>query len=111
MSTGNDCLAATSSQIDAESPVGMPRMCEMNEPDSPLSAALRRLGAIAPRSAPPALGDMLKDEFRRYHVRRQRERNARILLAAACLAASAGTFLILRPRPSNTAATHEPPQI
>jgi hypothetical protein len=27
------------------------------------------------------------------------------------LAASVGTFLILRPRPSNTAATHEPPQI
>ena len=80
----------------------------MNEPDSPLSAALRRLGAIAPRSAPPALGEMLKGEFRRHHVRCRRERNVRILLAAACLAASAGTLLILRPRPSNTSATHAP---
>jgi len=79
----------------------------MNQPDSRLSAALRRLGAIAPRSAPPALGDMLRDEFRRHHIRRGRERNARILLAAACLAASVGTFLILRPRPSNVAAIHE----
>src|SRR6266851_6369565 len=108
MSAGNNCLAATSSQIDVESPVGMPRMCEMNEPDSPLSAALRRLGRIAPRSAPPALGQMLKDEFRRHHVRRRRERNARIFLAAACLAASAATLLILRPRPSNTSAKHAP---
>ena len=79
----------------------------MNEPDSPLSAALRRLGAIAPRSAPPALGNMLKDEFRRYHVRRRRERNARIFLAAVCLAASVGTFLILRPRTLNNIAPHE----
>jgi hypothetical protein len=85
-------------------------MCEMNQPDSRLSAALRRLGAIAPLGAPPALGDMLKDEFRRHHIRRGRNRNARILLAAACLAASVGTFHILRPRPSNMAATHEPPQ-
>jgi hypothetical protein len=82
-------------------------MCEMNQPDSRLSAALRRLGAMAPRGAPLALGDMLKDEFRRHHIRRRRNRNARILLAAACVAASLGTFLILRPRPSNMAAIHE----
>src|ERR1700676_1427332 len=110
MSRGNNCLAAASSQANVESPVGMPRMCEMNQPDSRLSAALRRLGAVAPRGAPPALGDMLKDEFRRHHIRRTRERNARILLAAACLAASVGTFLVLRPRPSNTVAHHEPLQ-
>ena len=79
----------------------------MNQPDSRLSAALRRLGAIAPRGAPLALGDMLKDEFRRHHIRRRRNRNARILLAAACLAASVGTFLVLRPRPTNMAAIHE----
>ena len=82
----------------------------MNQSDSRLSAALRRLGAIAPRSAPPALGDMLKVEFRRHHIRRRRNRNARILLAAACLTASVGTFLSLRPRPSNMAAIHEPLQ-
>lgn len=79
----------------------------MNQPDSRLSAALRRLGAIAPRGAPLALGDLLKDEFRRHHIRRRRNRNARILLAAACVAASLGTFLILIPRPSNMAAIHE----
>jgi hypothetical protein len=73
----------------------------MNQPDSRLSAALRRLRAIAPRSAPPALGEMLKDEFRRHHLRRKRARNARILLAAACLAASVGTLLIFRLRPLN----------
>jgi len=83
----------------------------MNQPDSRLSAALRRLGAIAPRSAPSALGDMLKDEFRRHHIRRRRERNARMLVAAACLAAAfVGTMFILRPRPAITVATHEPLQ-
>ena len=76
----------------------------MNQPDSRLSAALRRLASIAPRGAPLALGDLLKDEFRRHHFRRRRNRNARILVAAACVAASVGTFLSLRPRPSNMAA-------
>jgi hypothetical protein len=79
----------------------------MNQPDSRLSAALRRLGSIAPRSATPVLGDMLKDEFRRHHIRRRRTRNARILLAAACLAASVGTFLVSRPPPSSRAVIHE----
>jgi hypothetical protein len=82
----------------------------MNQSDNRLSAALRSLRTIAPRSAPPALGDRLKGEFRRHHRRRRRERNARILLAAACLAASVGAFLILKPRTSNTAAIHEPIQ-
>jgi hypothetical protein len=82
-------------------------MREMNQPDSRLPAALRRLGSIAPRGAPLALGDLLKDEFRRHHIRCRRNRNARILLAAACVAASLGAFLILRPRPSNMAAIHE----
>jgi hypothetical protein len=85
-------------------------MCEMSQPDSELSAVLRRLASIAPRGAPLALGDLLKDEFRRHHFRRTRNRNARILLAAACVAASVGTFLILRPRPTNVAAIHEPLQ-
>ena len=82
----------------------------MNQPDSRLTNALRRLGAIAPRGAPPALGDMLKDEFRRHHVRRRSEREVRIFLAAACVAASFGTFFILRPRRPDTVATREPLQ-
>src|SRR6266478_1739502 len=110
MSTGNNFLAATSGQVNVESPAGMPRMCEMNQPDNRLCAALRRMSGIAPRSAPPALGEMLKGEFRRHHLRRKRERNALILLAAACFAASVGAFLILRPRTLNTAAIHEPLQ-
>jgi hypothetical protein len=85
-------------------------MREMSQPDNRLSAALRRLSAIGPRGAPPALGDALKREFRRHHLRRRRERNARIFLAAGCLAASVGAFLILRPRRPNTAALHEPLQ-
>jgi hypothetical protein len=83
----------------------------MNQPDDRLSAAVRRLGAIGPRNAPPALGDMLKGEFRRHRLRRKRERIARILLAAACFAAFLGGFLVLRPRTPNTAAIHEPPQM
>jgi len=79
----------------------------MNQPDNRLSAALRRLGTIAPRGAPPALGDRLKVEFRCIHLRRKRERNARVLLAAACLAASVAALLILRPRTTNTSAIHE----
>jgi hypothetical protein len=82
-------------------------MCEMNQPDTRLSAALRRLGVIAPRSAPPALGEMLKNEFRRHHLCRRKARNASILLAAACLATSVGVFFILRPRPTETLAAHD----
>jgi len=82
----------------------------MNLPDNRLTAALRHLSANGPRSAPPALGNLLQTEFRRHHLRRRRERNARILLAAACFAVSIGAFLILRPHASNTAAIHEPLQ-
>jgi hypothetical protein len=89
-------------------------MCEMTEHDRQLSAMLRRAVANAPQSAPPALGEKLKSEFRRHHIRRRRERNARILLVAACLVVSVMTVLRLRPRPSprtpNTAAIREPIQ-
>src|SRR6266581_2765589 len=111
MSGGNHSFAAASSQGDVESPAGMPRMCEMNESDSRLSAALRHLGAIAPRGAPAALGDMLKDEFRRQHARRRRERNARILLIAACFAWFAIVPFFIWPDAPNKTATHEPVQI
>ena len=82
----------------------------MNQPDSRLSAALRRLGATAPQSAPQALGDMLKDEFRRHHIRRRRARNALILLTAACLAVFALVSFLLWPPASNNSASHEPVQ-
>jgi len=87
----------------------------MNEHNSQLSAMLRRAAANAPQGAPPALVEKLRNEFRQHHIRRPRERNARILLVAACLVASVMTFLRLRPRPSNTAAMRElvqtpPPQ-
>jgi hypothetical protein len=82
----------------------------MSQPDKRLSAALRRLGALAPRSAPPALGELLRSEFQRYHNRRRRVRNARILLAVGSLAASVAMFFLLRlrPRPVNTAAIRDP---
>jgi len=82
----------------------------MTEHDNQLSAMLRRAGANAPQNAPPALGEKLKNEFRRRHIRRRRERNTRILLVAACLVVSVMTFLRLRPRPSNIAAIREPVQ-
>jgi hypothetical protein len=86
----------------------------MTEHDRQLSAILRHAGANAPQSAPPGLGEKLKSEFRRHHSRRRRERNARILLVAACLVVSVMTFLRLRPRPSpgtsNMAAIREPVQ-
>ncbi len=86
----------------------------MTEHDNQLSAMLRRASANAPQSAPPALGEKLKSEFRCHHIRRRRERNARMLLVAACLAVSVMTFLKLRPRPSqrtpNVAAIREPVQ-
>ena len=82
----------------------------MTEHDSQLSAMLRRAGANAPQSAPPALGEKLKSEFRRHHIRRRRERNARILLVAACLVVSVMTYLKLKPRPLNIAAIREPAQ-
>jgi hypothetical protein len=82
----------------------------MNQSDRRLSAALHRLGAIAPRGAPPALGEMLKNEFQRHHKRRRRVRNARILLAVGSLAASVALFFLLRlkPHPVNTAAVRDP---
>ena len=82
----------------------------MTEHDSQLSTMLRQAGANAPQSAPPALGEKLKSEFRRHHIRRRRERNARIILVAACLAVSVMTFLKLRPRPLNVAANRDPVQ-
>jgi hypothetical protein len=82
-------------------------MCEMSQQESQLSAALRRVSASAPQSAPPALGEKLKNEFRRHHILRRRKRNTRILLVAACLAASVIAILQWRPRSSNTAAIRE----
>ena len=80
----------------------------MTDHDSPLSAMLRRASADAPQGASPELGEKLKDEFRRHHIRRRRERNARILLVAACLIVSVMTYLRLRPHPSNIAAIRGP---
>jgi hypothetical protein len=86
----------------------------MTQNDSKFSAMLRRAVANAPQSAPSALGEKLKNEFRRHYIRRRRQRNARILLVAACLVASAMTYSRLRPRPSprtpDMAAIHEPVQ-
>src|SRR5258706_15780389 len=114
MSAGNDSLAPASSEADVESSTGMPRMCEMTEHDNQLSSMMRRAGANAPQSAPPALGEKLKNEFRRHHIRRRRERNARMLLVAASLGVSVMTFVNLRPRPSqrtsNVAAVRGPVQ-
>jgi hypothetical protein len=81
----------------------------MNQLDSRLSAALRRLDTISPQSAPSHLGEMLRHEFRKHQLRRRRQRNARILLFAACLAGSVGVSVILRSRPSNTIVIGEPP--
>jgi len=83
----------------------------MNQPDNRMSDALRRLNALAPPGASPALGDMLKDEFRRHYARRRRIQTVRISLLAACLAAAVTlSIILLRPRAANRLVVHEPPQ-
>jgi hypothetical protein len=83
-------------------------MCEMTQSENRMSNAMRRLNAIAPEGAPQALGDKLKDEFRRYHAHQRRSRIARISLLAACLVAAVGlSIMLLRPHSSNTVARHE----
>lgn len=84
----------------------------MNESENRLSNALRDLRGLAPDGAPPALGDMLKQEFQRHHIRRRRKRAAQISLLAACLAASvAFSFIRLRPRVSHVSTIREQPQV
>ena len=80
----------------------------MSQQESQFSAALRRACLSAPQSAPPALGEKLRNEFRRHHILRRRKRNARLLLVAACVAASVITIPRWRPRSSNTAVVREP---
>jgi hypothetical protein len=86
-------------------------MCEMNQPENRMSDAMRRLNAMAPSGAPPALGDRLKDEFRRHHARRKRNLASRFSLLAACLVAGVAlSILLLRPRASNTRAVLQVPK-
>jgi hypothetical protein len=83
----------------------------MNHPENRMSDAMRRLNAMAPQGAGPALGDRLKDEFRRHHARRRRNQAMRFSLLAACLAATVAlSFLLLRPHAPITRARHELPQ-
>jgi hypothetical protein len=85
-------------------------MCEMNQPENRMSDAMRRLNAMAPQGAPPALGDTLKDEFRRHHARRRRKQAVGFSLLAACLVVSVALSVIfLRPRVSSTRAVHQVP--
>jgi hypothetical protein len=59
----------------------------MNEPDR-LFESLRELAARPAQGLPPALGESLKDEFRRHHARRRRMRTAGLLAAALVIAAA-----------------------
>jgi hypothetical protein len=86
-------------------------MCEMNQPDNRMPDVMRRLNAMAPQGASPALGDLLKDEFQRHYARRRRIQTVRISLLAACLVAAVALSIILsRPRAANRLVVHEPPQ-
>ncbi len=83
-------------------------MREMNQPENRMSEAFRRLNALAPQGAPPALGEMLKAEFQRHHARRRRNRAVGFsLLAAGLAAAVALSILLLRPRAPITRARQE----
>ena len=73
----------------------------MNQPENRMSEAFRRLNAMAPRGASPALGEMLKDEFQRHHARRKRNQVVRLSVLAACLAATV-TISIIRAAASRT---------
>jgi hypothetical protein len=69
---------------------------------------MRRLNAIAPQGASPALGETLKDEFRRHHVHRRRTRAARFSLIAASLAACVVlSVVLLKPHASKIGAHHD----
>jgi hypothetical protein len=86
-------------------------MWEMNQPENRRSDAMRRLNSMPLTGAPAALGDMLKEEFRRHHARRRRDRIARVSLLAACLVAAVGLSITwLRTRKSITVARHEVPE-
>src|SRR5712671_2051986 len=89
----------------------MPRMCEMTQPENRLSDAMRRLNEMAPHGASAALGDALKNEFRRHHARRRRIQAARFSLIAASLAACVVlSVVLLKPHASETGARHDLPQ-
>ena len=84
----------------------------MTQAEKRLSDAMRRLNATAPHGTPPALGNALKDEFRRHHARRRRIRATRFSLIAASLAACAVlSVVLLKPHASKTGAGHNLPQI
>lgn len=68
--------------------------CQMNQPEEKLSAALQELGSRSRQSAAPELGAMLRDEFRRHHVRRRRMIRLRIALVCLCVAGLAGLKLL-----------------
>ena len=80
----------------------------MTQPENRLSDAMRRLNAMAPQGASPAVGDVLKDEFRRHHARRRRIQAARFSLIAACLAACVVlSVVLLKPHTSKLRAHHD----
>ena len=84
----------------------------MTQPENQLSHAMRRLNAMAPQGASPALGDALKDEFRRHHVHRRRIQAARFSLIAASVAACVVlSVVMLKPHASKTGARHDLPQM
>jgi hypothetical protein len=87
-------------------------MCEMTQTEHRLSDAIRRLNEMAPQGASPALGDALKDEFRRHHARRSRVQAALFsLIAASLVACVVLSVVLLRPRASRTGALHDLPQM
>jgi hypothetical protein len=86
-------------------------MCEMTQGENRLTEAMRRLTEMAPQGASAALGDALKDEFRRHHARRRRIQAARFSLIAASVAAGVVlSVVLLKPHASRTAARHDLPQ-
>jgi hypothetical protein len=73
-----------------------------------LSAALRRLAANSSQSAPPELGEMLKAEFHRRHVRRKRVLIAALTAVAACLVVFAASLLSRKSSAPDSGTTKAP---
>jgi hypothetical protein len=89
-------------------------MAGRNQTEERLSAALKELAASSRQGASPELGPMLKDSFRRHHIRRRRALRLRLATFAVCVLALALSLLLKsawKSNPVQPAVVHTiPPQ-
>ncbi|SRR5216684_3149241 len=84
-------------------------MREINQSDSKLSEALRRMAAASDNSAPAALGDILMHRFRKHHARRRQIRFSAVAVVAVA-AAAALVAVIVSTKPATVIGPQMSPQ-